>query len=165
LHGEIITKAIWNGQDFQPGALYFYSPTLLFDFNVLKKNIPDFFPVTLFQKYIPKKYQLRIFYLNEVLYASCIFSKGDPQTTIAFKEYNREKLNRVVPYQMPKVVADKIISLMKHLKLKSGSIDMIYGKDDVYYFLEVSPMDQVKQISMPCNYYLEREVAKFFHHG
>jgi ATP-GRASP peptide maturase of grasp-with-spasm system len=162
LHGEIITKAIWNGQDFQLSALYFYSPTLLFDFNALKKNIPGSFPVTLFQKNIPKKYELRIFYLNETMYASCIFSQRDAQTTIDFREYNQEKPNRVVPYEIPKVVAGKIVALMRYLKLKSGSIDMIYGKDDCYYFLEVNPIGQFKQVSMPCNYYLEREIAKTF---
>lgn len=165
LHGEIITKAVWNGQDFQLGGVYFYSPTLLFDFDALKKNIPDSFPATLFQKNIPKKYELRVFYLNETLYASCIFSQRDAQTAIDFREYNHEKPNRVVPYQMPKAVSDKLIALMNYLKLKSGSIDMIYGKDDCYYFLEVNPIGQFKQVSMPCNYYLEREIAKYFHHG
>ena len=44
--------------------------------------------------------------------------------------------------------------------LKSGSIDMIYSTDNIYYFLEVNPVGQFYQVSFPANYYLEKEIAK-----
>ena len=160
--GELITKSIWNGDNFKVGNKIYEWPTLLFDYDSLKDEIPDQFPPTLFQKNIRKKYELRIFYFNENLYTSCIFSQRDPQTKIDFREYNRECPNRVVPYKMPLEITRQIIDLMTTLELKSGSIDMIYGEDNKYYFLEINPIGQFEQVSLPCNYYIERAIARYF---
>ncbi|CEJ68525.1 hypothetical protein BN1195_00813 [Chryseobacterium oranimense G311] len=43
----------------------------------------------------------------------------------------------------------------------TGSIDMIKGRDGNYYFLEVNPSGQFRMTSLPCNYNLHFEVAKF----
>ena len=50
---------------------------------------------------------------------------------------------------------------MQKLDMNSGSIDMVVTKDKRYVFLEVNPIGQFKQVSYPCNYYLEKEVAKY----
>ena len=49
---------------------------------------------------------------------------------------------------------------MDNLKLNSGSIDLVYTKDEDYYFLEVNPVGQFAMVSEPCNYYLEKIVAQ-----
>jgi D-alanine-D-alanine ligase-like ATP-grasp enzyme len=57
------------------------------------------------------------------------------------------------------LVEKKIYILMKRLGINSGSIDMVYTKDGRFVFLEVNPVGQFAQVSMPCNYFLEREIA------
>lgn len=161
-HREIITKSLWNGINFELGDLSYSLPTMLFDFLGLNENIPNSFAATLFQKNIQKRYELRIFYLDGVFYSSCIFSQRDPQTKIDFRIYNHENPNRVVPYNLPESVKRKLHRLMEYLMLKSGSIDMICSLDGQYYFLEINPIGQFKQVSMPCNYYLEREIAMYY---
>jgi hypothetical protein len=37
---------------------------------------------------------------------------------------------------------------------------LIYAKDSNYYFLEVNPEGQLGMVSLPCNYYLEKKIAK-----
>ncbi|WP_108424693.1 grasp-with-spasm system ATP-grasp peptide maturase [Flagellimonas amoyensis] len=119
------------------------------------------FGVTFFQEHIEKRYELRIFYLDGKFWSMAIFSQNDQQTQVDFRKYNIERPNRVVPFQLPKGIETKLNKLMKNLKLKSGSIDMIVTPDKKYYFLEVNPVGQFDMISFPCNYYLEKHIAKY----
>ncbi len=115
----------------------------------------------LFQEKLDKAYELRIFYLNGQFYASAIFSQLDEQTSTDFRNYNYKIPNRTPPYKLPAVVKEKLHQLMQKLDMNSGSIDMVVTKDKRYVFLEVNPIGQFKQVSYPCNYYLEKEVAKY----
>jgi hypothetical protein len=48
---------------------------------------------------------------------------------------------------------------MYHLRLETGSIDLIHTPDGRDVFLEVNPVGQFGMVSIPCNYGLERKVA------
>ena len=48
---------------------------------------------------------------------------------------------------------------MRDLGLNIGCIDMIMGTDGQLYLLEVNPNGQFGDMSLDCNYHLEREVA------
>lgn len=48
---------------------------------------------------------------------------------------------------------------MEVIDLNSGSIDMLVSKKNEYIFLEVNPIGQFAQVSYPCNYYIQKEIA------
>lgn len=125
----------------------------------VKKFKDNFFP-SLFQEKIEKKFELRIFYLDGSFYTMAIFSQGNAQTDTDFRQYDTEKPNRWVPYKLPDAIEEKLHLLMKHLNLQTGSIDMIYSKNDEYVFLEVNPSGQFGMVSSPCNYNLEERIAE-----
>jgi len=155
---EYITKAI-NG-----------SPTLLFQnfitqnfttkIDINKINSNTFFP-SLIQNKIDKKYELRIYYFLGEFYCMAIFSQRDRQTSIDFRNYNTIKPNRRVPFNLPNDVKIKLTKLMSKLSLDTGSIDMIVTPDNEYVFLEVNPVGQFSMTSFPCNYNLEKKIAKY----
>jgi ATP-GRASP peptide maturase of grasp-with-spasm system len=122
--------------------------------NINKK----FFP-TLFQEYINKNYELRIFYLNDQFFASAIFSQSDDKTQDDFRRYNSEKPNRVVPYSLPNEIKLKLVEVFKALNINCGSVDMAVNKNGDYIFFEINPIGQIQQVSKPCNYYLEKIIA------
>ena len=122
-------------------------------------EITDYFYPSVFQNLLVKKYELRIFYLNDKLYPMAIFSQNDEQTKIDFRNYNWEKLNRTVPYKLPDKIGSSLIMFMNRINMKSGSIDVVYTTDNEYVFLEVNPVGQFKQVSRPCNYNLEKIIA------
>jgi pyruvate carboxylase len=97
--------------------------------------------------------------LKKKFYTMAIFSQLDRQTSTDFRKYNKQKPNRNVPYLLPKNIKNKIIKLMENCNLNTGSIDMIVDKDDNYIFLEINPVGQFGMVSIPCNYFLEREIA------
>jgi D-alanine-D-alanine ligase-like ATP-grasp enzyme len=90
-----------------------------------------------------------------------IFSQANEKTRIDFRHYDREKPNRTVPYILPEAIEDKLLQFMNELKLASGSIDMLVDQQYNYYFLEVNPIGQFSQVSLPCNYYLEKKIAEY----
>lgn len=152
--GGYITKVI-SGSSIQEIDDYFivnYTKKL----NIEKIGTTNFFP-SLVQNYIEKKYELRIFYLNGEFYSMAIFSQKDNQTIIDFRNYNKTKPNRTVPYKIPDCQAIKLDLLMKKLEINCGSIDMIVTNDNEYVFLEVNPVGQFGMVSYPCNYNLEKK--------
>lgn len=119
----------------------------------------DTFAPSLFQACIPKILEIRAFYLEKEFYSMAIFSQNNEQTAIDFRHYDKKIPNRNVPFQLPSEIEEKLIALMKNAKINSASIDMIYGTDKKFYFLEINPVGQFGMTSFPCNYYLERHIA------
>ena len=114
----------------------------------------------MFQEYIEKLYEIRAFYLDGNFYCSAIMSQNDSRTKVDFRNYNIEKPNRTPSYKLPIDLEEKISQLMACLNLNSGSIDLLVDVSGNYIFLEVNPIGQFGQVSKPCNYFLEMEVAK-----
>lgn len=159
-HKKIIVKSIKNSLWFTINDISFSQPTLILEKEVIE-NFPDYFMPIKIQNYIDKAFELRVFFLNNSFYASAIFSQNDEQTKIDFRNYNLANPNRVVPYNLPKLIKIKLKKIMKELQLASGSFDLIVTKTGEYVFLEVNPIGQFSQVSIPCNYYLEKQIALY----
>lgn len=129
--------------------------------NFLKK-IPNYFYPSLFQEKIEKKYELRVFYLDEIFYSMVIFSQKNKFTKVDFRKpaiKSSEPVLRMIPYQLPFQIENKLRHLLKKMKLNTASIDIIIDNLDNYYFLEINPVGQFAMTSYPCNYYLEKKIA------
>lgn len=124
-------------------------------------SLSEFFFPTFVQKKIEKVYELRIFYMKNQFYPMAIFSQNDEKTQLDYRNYNREKPNRNVPYILPEEIKIKLQLLMDKLDLDSGSIDMIVTPEGEYVFLEVNPTGQFGWVSENCNYYLEEKIANY----
>ncbi|MCP3928089.1 MAG: grasp-with-spasm system ATP-grasp peptide maturase [Bacteroidetes bacterium] len=153
---RLISKPLFNSVKISfKGYDYFGPPTTLIDF-----PITNFYYPSLIQKYIPKKFEIRSFFLKGRFYSMAIFSQKDPQTKVDFRLYNRKKPNRNIPFQLPKDTERKLSTLMEKLELNTGSIDLIYSPKGEFIFLEVNPVGQFDWLSVNCNYHIERDIAK-----
>ena len=122
---------------------------------------PERFFWSLVQKKIAKRFEIRVFYLDGSCYAMAIFSQENKKTEVDFRNYDWNRPNRCVPYQLPDDIEQKLNRLMKRLNLNTGSIDLIYTPDGEYVFLEVNPVGQFGMVSRPCNYHLEKKIAHY----
>lgn len=157
-HKAVITKPIYESRviDFENKRNIGY--TSLVDLEFVSK-LPINFPPTLFQEALTKEFELRIFYLDKKLYSTAIFSQLDEQTKVDFRNYNQMKPNRVVPYNIPLEIEKKLIKFMEISGYRTGSIDMIVTNKE-YVFLEVNPIGQFSQVSIPGNYHLHKILAE-----
>ncbi len=124
------------------------------------EKLEDSFYPTLVQEEIKKEFEIRSFYLEGDFYSMAIFSQNDEQTSLDFRHYNFDKPNRTVTFQIPKLIENKLESLMKKLQINCGSIDLIKDINGNYVFLEVNPLGQLGMVSSPCNYFLEEKIAQ-----
>lgn len=159
-HQAIITKPIHE----VPINLVYGKKLLVYTSEIHKENLaqlPDIFFPSLFQEKINKKYELRIFYLNGKCYGTAIFSQLDEQTSVDLRNYNMQKPNRRIPFNIPDEIEEKLMLLMNKLELNCGSIDLIVTTDNEFVFLEVNPIGQFGFTSVVGNFQLEKEIAKY----
>lgn len=159
-HKSLITKCLAEGAYFGNNDYWFYAYTEPVTIEMIDKLNDQFCP-SLFQKQIPKKYEIRTFYLNNRFNSMSIFSQTNRKTKDDFRHYDQTLPNRNVGFKLPFTIENKLAKLMKSLNLNSGSIDLIYGKDHEFYFLEVNPIGQFGMLSYPCNYFLDKQIADF----
>ncbi|TSE09736.1 grasp-with-spasm system ATP-grasp peptide maturase [Aquimarina algiphila] len=134
-----------------------YQLTTLID-NI--ENTPATFAPSLFQECIDKEYEIRTIFLNGTLYSACIFSQLNEQTKIDMRNRDANHPTRYIPYQLDNKIETSIIKLMNTLNLDYGAIDIIKGLDGHYYFLEINPVGQYGDVSLQCNYYLNKKIAE-----
>jgi ATP-GRASP peptide maturase of grasp-with-spasm system len=157
---ELITKSIQQMFYLKYRNGYYNNYTERLD-DLFIEGINDSFFPTLIQEKIDKEYEIRTFYIDNNFFSMAIFSQNDPQTSVDFRKYNKQKPNRTVPYNLPKAIEAKIITLMKRLDLNTGSLDFVMTKKGEYVFLEVNPIGQFGMVSAPCNYNLEKKIAQY----
>jgi len=160
LHDRVITKPIGDVAPMMDDGELLLMYTALVEPDA-RANLPATFASSLFQEYLQKDYELRVFYLDGEIYSMAIFSQHDPQTRVDFRHYNLRKPNRTVPYRLDQRIAESICSLMRDLQLETGSLDLIHTPDGRLVFLEVNPVGQFGMISKPCNYHLDRKLAEY----
>lgn len=158
-NGDCITKAISSMFKIETSNYFRTIGTQLVTDKMIDSLDNIFFP-TLLQKKISKIFELRIFYLKGKFYPMAIFSQNDEQTQLDYRNYNRVKPNRNIPFILPKDIETKLQKLMDKLDLDTGSIDIMVTPEGEYVFLEVNPTGQFGWVSENCNYYLEEKIAR-----
>lgn len=152
---KLITKGIYEGfrTDFEMGNFITYTEI------VNAKDIPKAFFPSLFQQEIKKEADIRTFYLCGEFYSMAIKSQSNNQTTTDFRKYLKGIGNRCFPFQLPDNLQGKLHKLMNNIGLETGSLDLIFTQDGQFIFLEVNPVGQFGMTSLPCNYFLEKQIA------
>lgn len=156
---EYITKAMSEAPSLNYlGSIFlgYTKPISIETSNEKKKIAPS-----LIQEKVEKAFEIRSFFIGKAIYSMAIFSQNNSKTTDDFRVYDTAYPNRYCPYQLDKKIEKKLLKLAKKLKLLTGSFDLIMGKNDKIYFLEVNPDGQFGMVSYPCNYFLEEKVATF----
>lgn len=155
----IITKSISDLPIMEVDGGDYRVYTSVVNNDYIDKLSDTFFP-SLFQKYIDKKFELRVFFFDNEFYCCAIMSQTDSQTTVDFRNYNKLKPNRIEPFLLPKDIREKITSLMKKNDMRLGVIDLIYSTENKFVFLEINPIGQFGNISQYCYSNLEKLIAK-----
>jgi ATP-GRASP peptide maturase of grasp-with-spasm system len=156
---KIITKAINNLFSFISRNRIYAVGTEVVELEHLNLLKSIFLP-TLIQEKIDKAFELRIFFLGHIFFPMAIFSQLDDQTSVDFRNYNREKPNRCVPYLLPSEIELKLVKYIDLMGLDTGSIDLIVTKKGEFVFLEVNHIGQFGWLSENCNYYIEEVIAE-----
>jgi len=157
---KLITKTIGETDVFYDNKTNLQLYTSEITKEILNKKNEKIFP-TLIQNKIDKWIELRIFFIEHKFYSMAIFSQHNSKTEIDYRHYEFENMNRMIPYNLPKIIEKKLIKFIKKSSLNTGSIDMIISQKREYVFLEVNPVGNIEMISKTCNFPIEKEIAKY----
>lgn len=156
---EVISKGLQENFSFANESVRVHHSNQLWREEDIK-SLPRTYQNTLFQEYIEKEFEIRVFFLCNICYSMAIFSQDNAKTSVDFRNYDKDQPNRIVPIKLPEEIETKINLLMNTLGLNSGSLDFIYSKNKKYVFLEVNPQGQFGWLSYNCNYNIERKIAE-----
>lgn len=164
INKPLITKPISEAETFinADGSVSKMLTTSLQNTNLYMDS--EFFP-SLVQYNLEKWIELRIFFLNNIFYSMAIFSQNNPKTSTDFRNYDNERPNRMVPFQLPMAIENKLKQFVDKLGLDTGSIDMIVTTQREFFFLEVNPVGNIEMVSKNCNYPIEKNIAIYIAHG
>lgn len=160
LHGPyILSKAINENINYvtKEEAVYhvnnFFTPCEI-------ELLPESFQATLFQTYVEKMYEIRVFIFGKIVNAMAIFSQKNENTKTDYRNYDLQKPTRCLPYKLPTNIEEKILKTMESLNLNTGSVDLIYTLSGDYVFLEINPVGQFGIVSRSGNYFIEKRIAE-----
>lgn len=122
-------------------------------------DIPHRFFPSLVQEKIVKKFEIRIFFIDDDFYSMAIFSQNNKETLLDYR-VNSMDINRVTSYKIPEEIRTKLLKLFHILKIRTGSVDMILDENNEYILLEINPIGQYGMTSVPCNYNLDFKIAE-----
>lgn len=157
-HKRIITKGIVHNGWEKSDSIEAWSLTNEVTWEIVNE-IDHVFALSCFQEYIDKYCELRVFYLKGQMKCAAIFSQTNDKTRLDFRNYDHNKMNRMVPFRLPEDVQAAIRTFMSTVKMNCGSLDLILSRDLRYYFLEVNPVGQFGFVSKSCNFGLEKMIA------
>ncbi|MDM1555745.1 MULTISPECIES: MvdC/MvdD family ATP grasp protein [Chryseobacterium] len=107
----------------------------------------------IFQPYIDKKYELRIMYVDGAFFTGKINNSENADWRVSHEGYFWET------YELPDDVKIKLTSMMKEMGLYTGAIDMIRGKDGIYYFLEINPQGEWGMLQKELGFPIAERIA------
>jgi len=95
----------------------------------------------IYQRLIPKEYDIRVTIVGDKMFVAEIDSQSDPDASIDW----RRTTNPSLPHRrgtLPEGVRDALYRLMNSLGLAFGAIDLVRTPDGAYVFLEINPNGQ-----------------------
>ena len=112
------------------------------------------------QKRINSKYEVRVFYFKNHIYAAAIAHDKIENPKVDYR--NSETFPDIFPYTLSKQDEKKLRKFMKHCGYNSGSIDFLLAEHGELFFLEINPVGQFDFISDFCGKNIEIDIIRFF---
>lgn len=134
--GEVVYKAHSQTLNLEPGkALYtgVVSEQSLRQLDLIQTS-PG-----IFQRYVPKAYEVRATVVGDRIFAVRIDSQSHPESQI---DWRRRPFDVDTPIELPADVAAGTHALMRAFGLNYGAFDFIVTPDGRHVFLEVNPAGQ-----------------------
>lgn len=123
------------------------------------EELPDEFGITYIQQAIQKEFEIRSIFFADHFYSIAIFPNSS--NDIDWRGIHACDNFRMVPYQLPNIIENRLRILCHRLGLNYGAIDIIKATSGEYVFLEVNPYGQYGFVSKIGNYYLEKKIAGY----
>lgn len=139
-NGQVIAKNLTNSGTVHGMEGFIYATKVGKEFLEQSENLV-YSPV-LFQRYIPKKFELRVTIVGDKVFASEIHSQDLDETKIDWRKYNLDNPPPHKVHILPRNIETALKEMVCRLGLKFGAVDLVYTPEKEYYFLEINSNGQ-----------------------
>ncbi len=101
----------------------------------------DLCPMT-FQESIEKQLELRVTIVGHQVFSASIDSQSSARATHDWRRDGAELAESWQPYELPRELEGRLLSLCSRLSLNYGAIDLILTPDGRFVFLEINPVGE-----------------------
>jgi glutathione synthase/RimK-type ligase-like ATP-grasp enzyme len=140
--GQNIGKAFHSGflddADGEGGRVIF---TTRLDNNKLPTRESLSLAPVIFQREVPKSYDVRATVVGGCVFAATIDSQIKTETTVDWRRASAPDLPHAC-HELPESIFSKCVSLTRLLGLRFAAIDLVLDRDGHYWFLEANPNGQ-----------------------
>lgn len=160
VEGGVVCKAVKNG------FLYGKSQTQIAPTQRVGKNylsvFDDFAPVPMiYQREIEKIYDIRVTIVGEHVFATAIHSQAHQETEVDWRVWDVGDFDlEHESITLPDNVSQSCLRVTAHYGLRYSAIDLIYGTDGNYYFLEMNPNGQWAWIERKTGYPIREAIVQ-----
>jgi len=118
-------------------------PVGVYTTTISKEQLENFghelkFAPVIFQRYVPKKFELRITVIGKRVFACAIHSQSSQRTKDDWRRYDFQNVVHE-PHQLPTPIEQSLLACMRSWGLQFGTIDMVVTPSGEYVFLEINP--------------------------
>lgn len=117
----------------------------------------------IFQRRVPKAYELRVTIVGETVFSTRIDSQATPGAELDWRR--RQHRLGYAPQVLPDDVSDRLLSLHRALGLVFGAYDLIVTPEGEHVFLEVNPSGQWLWLELRTGAPISRALASHLAHG
>lgn len=139
-HSIISTKPLRNGSYTTDESHYILYNKILDNDDLLHLGLLSNYPAV-FQKYIPKIYEIRVIIVHRKVFAVKIDSQLTSRTSEDWRVDNCHNV-KYEEIQLPPKISKQCVSIVEHFGLNFSSMDLILNDDGNYYFLDLNPNGQ-----------------------
>jgi len=129
------------------------APTKRIDQQFLS-GFDDYAPAPMiYQREIPKLFDIRATVVRDKVFATAIYSQDHPETEVDWRLWDVSAFDlRHKAIQLPDSIAHRCRAITHHFGLKYSAIDLVKGTDNEFYFLELNPNGQWAWIERKVGY-------------
>ena len=95
--------------------------------------------LNLFQKFIRKRYDVRVIIIDDEVFSVRIDSQRSARTTVDWRRYDIANTPHT-RIDLPPDISRRCVRLTKMLGLNYGAIDLVLSDDGQFFFLEINPV-------------------------
>ena len=141
-HGRVVCKAVKHGFTYRENTAT-VAMTQRIDRRYLKQADAFASIPMIYQNEIIKIFDIRVIVVGDSVFATAIYSQEHTETEVDWRAWDACDFDlRHESITLPKFVSDCCLKITRYFNLKYSAIDLILGKDGIYYFLEMNPNGQ-----------------------
>jgi len=134
-NGNLVAKTLHSSRGLPKGKMIY---TTKIEYKDMKYAENLKYAPCMFQEYVPKKTEYRVTIIGTKFHVAEIHSQSSKRTRVDWRRYDDFKKTPYLKSKLPEAISNKLLKLMKRIRLEFAAVDLIRTPSDEIFFLELN---------------------------